>query len=150
MLRSATLLRAFAAPSRLALPKAASPSIALAARNYSTPSQSPSPELTGTTSTPQPPTPPKSALTAEPPLTYSVGRTPSGHLSVYQLSKRGGNKSLTVIKNIEGDRAPLRAGLVELLGMEEKKVVVNNLTGHITVKGHHKSVITKWLETQGL
>lgn len=53
---------------------------------------------------------------------------------MYQLAKRGGNKKLTLIKKVEGDRARFQAALAQELGVEEKTVVVNNLTGHVLVK----------------
>jgi large subunit ribosomal protein L49 len=52
---------------------------------------------------------------------------------VYHLAKRGGNKKLTSIKKVEGDRARFRAALARDLGVPEKGVVVNNLTGHVIV-----------------
>ena len=52
---------------------------------------------------------------------------------MYQLAKRGGNKKITNIKKVEGDRASFRTGLAQLLGIEEKTVLVNNLTGHVVV-----------------
>jgi large subunit ribosomal protein L49 len=66
-------------------------------------------------------------------FSYRVLRTPSNQLAVYQLAKRGGNKKITNIKKVEGDRASFRAGLAQLLGIEEKAVLVNNLTGHVVV-----------------
>jgi hypothetical protein len=53
---------------------------------------------------------------------------------VYQLAKRGGNKKLTLIKKVEGDRTRFQSALAQELGVEEKAVVVNNLTGHVIVK----------------
>jgi large subunit ribosomal protein L49 len=63
-----------------------------------------------------------------------VARTPSGNLAVYELAKRGGNKKLTLLKKIEGDRAALRAALAEGLKMSEKDVKLNTLTGHLRVE----------------
>ena len=142
MLRPATTLRAFAAPSRLALPKTASPSITLAARHYSTPSESasPAPTTTTTTSTTPPPVTPEAPPAAFAPTPtassqpYTVLRTSSNQLAVYQLAKRGGNKKLTLIKKVEGDRTRFQSALAQELGVEEKTVVVNNLTGHVLVK----------------
>ncbi|KAH6637125.1 mitochondrial large subunit ribosomal protein-domain-containing protein [Chaetomium tenue] len=153
MLRPTTLRRAFVASPRLALPKATPQSTTLAARNYSTPTEPASPAATPTsTSTPAPPAPPASTPSTTPTTTshpYTVHRTPSNQLAVYHLSKRGGNMKLTAIKKVEGDRARFRAALAQELGVEEKTVVVNNLTGHVIVKGHQKNAVTGWLEKQG-
>ena len=41
---------------------------------------------------------------------------------------------LTKVRRIEGDVAALRAELQEALGLEQKEVVINQLTKHIIVK----------------
>ncbi len=41
---------------------------------------------------------------------------------------------LTKLRRIEGDVAALRRDLQEALGMEDKEVVINQLTRHIIVK----------------
>ncbi|KAH6845659.1 mitochondrial large subunit ribosomal protein-domain-containing protein [Chaetomium sp. MPI-CAGE-AT-0009] len=126
MPRPATLLRAFAAPSRLALPKAAPLSITLAARNYATRFRSPALDLP-----------------------YTVSRTPSKELPVYKLWQRGGSLKLTSIKKIEGDRAQFRTALAQALGMPEEDVLFNTVTGHCIVTGHRHGAIVEWLEKQG-
>ncbi|KAK4034248.1 mitochondrial large subunit ribosomal protein-domain-containing protein [Parachaetomium inaequale] len=156
MLRPKTLLRALPAPSRLALAQASVPSITLA-RHYSTPSEPQSTTTTTTTTTttatsPPPPPTTTSASPTQPPqkqTAYHVRRTPSNQLAVYHLAKRGGNKKLTSIKKVEGDRARFRAALARDLGVAEKGVVVNNLTGHVIIPGHRKEEVTGWLERQG-
>ncbi|KAK4101237.1 hypothetical protein N658DRAFT_496532 [Parathielavia hyrcaniae] len=88
-------------------------------------------------------------------LPYRVGRTPSSNFAVYELAKRGGNKLLTAIKKVEGDRAAFRAELSRGLGLAEvdakgkKTVWVNTLTGHVIVAGHRKSQVVEWLEKLG-
>ncbi|AEO58529.1 hypothetical protein MYCTH_2305931 [Thermothelomyces thermophilus ATCC 42464] len=157
MLRPATLLRGFATPSRLALRQTALSTTPLA-RAYSTPSQPPSTTTTTTRTTTASNPPPSSSPAAQEPASvtqpqvakpYFVRRTPSNQLAVYHLAKRGGNKKLTTIKKVEGDRARFRSALAQGLGLPEKGVVVNNLTGHIIVPGHRKEEVTGWLEKQG-
>ena len=80
------------------------------------------------TSTPQP------ALSALPQLRFHVARTPSNQLPVYQDSKRGGNLHQTLIRKISGDARALREDIREHLGLQDKDVVVNPVTGHVVVK----------------
>jgi large subunit ribosomal protein L49 len=90
---------------------------------------------------------------------------------VYHLAKRGGNKKLTTVKKVEGDRAKFRAALAAALNLKEKEVVINSVTGHIIVpvsssalfvflrkrrqvtdilgQGHRKAEVQKWLADQG-
>lgn len=83
---------------------------------------------TASTSTPQP------APSALPQLRFHVGRTSSNQLPVYQDSKRGGNLHQTLIRKISGDARVLREDIREHLGLQEKDVVVNPVTGHVVVK----------------
>ena len=123
MLRPTTaLLRTLAAPSRQLL----APSTLLIRRT-----------LTTTTTTTTPTTPPPTTSEATPPTTarppYNVTRTPSSQLRVYHLAKRGGNKKLTTVKGIEGNRQALAADLAGALRLGAKEVATNNLTGHVIV-----------------
>lgn len=79
-------------------------------------------------------------------LPYRVLRTPSQQLPIYNLAKRGGNLKQTRLRKIEGDINVLRAHLQKALGLEDKEVVINQLTRHIIVKGHRKADIAKFLE----
>ncbi|KAL2193234.1 mitochondrial large subunit ribosomal protein-domain-containing protein [Corynascus similis CBS 632.67] len=153
MLRPITLLRARAAPSRLILTQFV-PSTPPLARAYSTPSATTT--TTGATTVSNIPPTSSSAsqesASSSPdptPKPYYVRRTPSNQLAVYHLAKRGGNKKLTTIKKVEGDRARFRLALAQGLGLQEKGVVVNNLTGHVIIPGHRKEEVTGWLEKQG-
>lgn len=65
---------------------------------------------------------------------YTVRRTPSNELPIYHLSKNGGNKKLTKIRKIEGDRLALRDELRTALQLSDKECSVNHLTGHILLK----------------
>lgn len=80
------------------------------------------------TSTPQP------APSVLPQLRFHVARTPSNQLPVYQDSKRGGNLHQTLIRKISGDARALREDIREHLGLQDKDVVVNPVTGHVVVK----------------
>ena len=80
-----------------------------------------------------------------PNLQYFVTRTSSNELPVYTLRKRGGDLKLTRIKKIDGDPEVLRDELRQALGLEGKDCVVNNLTRHVVVKGHHKPQIDRYL-----
>jgi large subunit ribosomal protein L49 len=65
---------------------------------------------------------------------YRITRTPSNNYPIYTLAKRGGNMKLTKLRRIEGDVNVLRKDLQLALGMDEKDVVINQLTRHIIVK----------------
>ena len=80
-----------------------------------------------------------------PNLPYFITRTPSNELPVYTLRKRGGNMKLTRVKKIDGDAEALRDQLRETLGLEEKMCVVNGLTRHVMLKGHHKPAVDRFL-----
>ncbi|KAF2011672.1 hypothetical protein BU24DRAFT_426754 [Aaosphaeria arxii CBS 175.79] len=90
---------------------------------------------------------PQSTTTLElPPAKYHVERSKSGNLPVYQDYKRGGNLHLTTIRKITGDRSALRDELRVLLGKKDEDVKINQLTKHVTIKGHHRAEVLKFLE----
>lgn len=66
-----------------------------------------------------------------PPPPFIINRTPSNNLPVYFLTKRGGNKKLTLIRKLEGDRVALAQWLAEDLGLERKQVRVKSPTNHV-------------------
>jgi large subunit ribosomal protein L49 len=76
-------------------------------------------------------TPPSGSAQPKP---YRISLTPSKQYPVYTLKKRGGNMKLTKLRRIEGDVNALRTELQEALGLEQKEVVINQLTRHIIVK----------------
>ncbi|KAL2222893.1 putative mitochondrial large ribosomal subunit L49 [Thermoascus aurantiacus ATCC 26904] len=86
-------------------------------------------------------------------LPYFVRRTPSNNLPVYLVTKAGGTKRQTKIQKTEGDLEALRTDLARALGLEPadgsgKKspdVTINQLNGHIIVKGWRKPEIQKFL-----
>lgn len=80
-----------------------------------------------------------------PNLAYFVTRTPSNELPIYTLRKRGGNMRLTRVKKIDGKPEVLRDELKELLGLEEKDAVINRVTGHVVLKGHHRPKVERFL-----
>jgi len=102
---------------------------------------------TSTASSPLTPPPPPPSRPAKP---YYVTKTPSNLYPVYTMKKRGGNMKLTKLRRIEGDVAALRRDLQEALGMEDKEVVINQLTRHIIVKGHKKPEIEAFLKDREL
>ena len=65
---------------------------------------------------------------------YLVERTPSQKLPVYQLTKRGGNYKLTIVKKIEGDKQALKRDIAQELGLGLEDVRVKTVTGHIEMK----------------
>jgi large subunit ribosomal protein L49 len=98
-------------------------------------------------------------------LPYRISRTPSNSLPIYLLRKRGGNLHQTKLRKIEGNIAALRTDLKEALQLEDKDVVINQLTKQIIIRvcsvltvemvmtdlltedqGHRKPDVAKFLE----
>jgi large subunit ribosomal protein L49 len=102
-------------------------------------------KLTTTSSTATSATLPSPTTTASQSLPYKIIRTPSQNLPVYLLAKRGGNLKQTRLRKIEGNINVLRTELQEALGLEEKEVVINQLTRQIIIKGWKKPQVTKFL-----
>lgn len=67
-------------------------------------------------------------------LPYSVSRTPTRGLPVYQLAKSGGNLKLTRVRKLEGDIEVLRKQLEETLSPKPEYVKINPTTNHIMIK----------------
>lgn len=65
---------------------------------------------------------------------YTVTLTNTQNLPIYLLNKRGGNLKQTRIRRIEGDVDALARDLRVSLGVDEKDVVINRVTGHIIVR----------------
>ncbi|TAQ87618.1 hypothetical protein B7494_g4042 [Chlorociboria aeruginascens] len=89
---------------------------------------------------------PQTPTSVNPPHPYRVVRTPFNGLPIYLLAKRGGNLKQTRLRKIEGDINTLRTELQEALGLEEKEVVINQLTKHIIIRGWRKPEVQKFLE----
>lgn len=53
---------------------------------------------------------------------------------------------LTQIRHVDGDTIALKRDLQTRLGVEEKEVTVNQVTGHVLVKGHHMKDIKVFFE----
>ncbi|TVY68895.1 54S ribosomal protein img2 [Lachnellula suecica] len=99
---------------------------------------------TATSSTPPPSL--ESAISSSRP--YRIALTKSKEYPVYHLNKRGGNMHITKVKHIEGDIEALKADLQKTLKLKDaKEVVINQLTRHIIVKGHHRDEIKEFLNT---
>jgi len=79
-------------------------------------------------------------------LPYHVQRTASQELPVYQLAKRGGNLHQTRIRKIRGDIAALRDQLQSSLKLKRQDATINQLTGHIILKGWYKDEVKRFLE----
>ncbi len=52
---------------------------------------------------------------------------------MYQDTKRGGNKKLTVLKKIEGDARRLKEDLRAELRLEDGQIKINHVTRHIEI-----------------
>ncbi|RDW84927.1 hypothetical protein BP6252_02517 [Coleophoma cylindrospora] len=90
------------------------------------------------------------ATATAPILPYRIARTPSKNLPIYLLNKAGGNKKMTKLRKIEGDISALRSEIQATLGLDEKDVVINQLTRHILIKGHKKPELIKFFEERNI
>lgn len=70
-------------------------------------------------------------VTSEP---YSITRTPSKGLPVYELRKGGGTLKLTRVRKIAGEKDVLKKQLEKVLVPKPEYVRINPLTGHIIIK----------------
>ncbi|MCJ1343446.1 hypothetical protein MMC31_001639 [Peltigera leucophlebia] len=84
-----------------------------------------------------------------PQLPYHVYRTTSQQLPVYHIAKRGGNLHQTRIRKINGDVMKLREDIQKALELKEGNIAINPTTGHITIKGHLRNDVMKFLEKSG-
>ncbi|KAK2737304.1 hypothetical protein FQN57_000388 [Myotisia sp. PD_48] len=94
----------------------------------------------------------KSSLNTSPPLPltnlpYFIRRTPSNQLPIYLVTKAGGTKQQTRLRKTEGDLSALKADLIRYLRLEDKpnEVAINQLNGHITIKGWRKPEVQQFL-----
>jgi len=79
-----------------------------------------------------------------------VTKTGTKGVPVYHLSKRGGNLHQTKVRRIEGDIMAMKTDLQRALGLEDKEIVINQLTQHIIIKGHKRQEVVKFLEDNKL
>lgn len=80
-----------------------------------------------------PPAPPASTTKPEE-RKYWVTKTGTKGIPVYHLKKRGGNLHQTKVRRIEGDIMAMKTDLQRALGLEDKEIVINQLTHHIIIK----------------
>lgn len=73
--------------------------------------------------------------TSEP---YTITRTPSKGLPVYELRKGGGTLKLTRVRKIDGEREALKKQLERELVPKPEYVKINPVTGHIVIKVGHR------------
>lgn len=75
---------------------------------------------------------------------YTVQRTPSRNLPIYQLAKAGGNLKLTKVRKLGGDTEALRKELEVFLEPRSEYVKINAVTGHIIIKVRSEAFICCW------
>ncbi|KAH8595273.1 putative 54S ribosomal protein IMG2, mitochondrial [Bisporella sp. PMI_857] len=68
------------------------------------------------------------------PKPYRIARSGTNNLPVYLLWKRGGNLHQTKVRKIEGNIKALRSDLLQALRLEEKDIMINQLTQQIIIK----------------
>ena len=65
---------------------------------------------------------------------YSITRTPTRGLPVYEIAKAGGNLKLTRVRKLAGNRENLKKELEAYLMPKPAYVKINPVTGHVIVK----------------
>ncbi|EOA89919.1 hypothetical protein ACJQWK_02880 [Exserohilum turcicum] len=98
---------------------------------------------------PKKPKTPRAPETSLPPPKYTVSRSTNKNLPIYTDYKRGGNLHQTLVRKITGDVMALRDELRVFLNKKDEDVIINSLTRHIVVKGHHANEITQFLVARG-
>ncbi|KAK3312901.1 mitochondrial large subunit ribosomal protein-domain-containing protein [Apodospora peruviana] len=95
------------------------------------------------------PVQPAAEAPSRPPPPFLVNRTPSNNLPIYLVKKRGGNKKLTLIRKLEGDRSTLAKWLAEDFNLDKGKVYVKAPAMHVEVEGDYVAQVKGWLEARG-
>jgi large subunit ribosomal protein L49 len=135
MLRQTLLRRG--APSRLLILQLQTPGVFPSIRRITTAADSSASSPSTSIPRPPPAASSSSATSTSQPTTprppYLVTRTPSLNLPIYTDTKRGGNKKLTILKKIDGDARALKEALRSELRLEEGKIRINHVTGHIEI-----------------
>lgn len=138
--QSSTLLRRSLATQTLATetstPPAAAAEIDLTPSGPITRTISLAPKPTRTTAVPPstPLTSPASSDVLRKSEPYTVTRTPSQGLPVYQYTKSGGNLKMTRVRRLKGEIETLRKQLEGTLRPKPEYVTINSLNGHIQIK----------------
>ena len=92
-------------------------------------------------------------------LPYLISRTPTANLPVYEHTKGGGTKHITVVRKLSGDLSALQLHLREALGLEEgyldakgrkkQNVTINWTTRQVVVRGWRGAEVKRWCELAG-
>jgi len=92
-------------------------------------------------------------------LPFTINRTISQNLPIYETSKAGGNKHITQIRKLSGDLEALQEQLRTILGLgqyvtdlrgrKKENVAINWATRQIVVRGWRGPEIKKWAESAG-
>jgi hypothetical protein len=93
------------------------------------------------------------------PLPYSISRTTTSNLPIYESTKSGGSKHITTIRKIRGSLTDLALSVREALGLKEfvtdfrgrrkANVLVNGITRQVVVRGWRAAEIRVWAERNG-
>ena len=90
---------------------------------------------------------------------YSIQRTTSKNLPIYQHSKRGGNLHLTTLRKIDGNLQVLKEEIQQALkiepfvvdrkGRKKELISINQTTRHIVLKGWRKLELERFATERG-
>ncbi|KAI1324497.1 mitochondrial large subunit ribosomal protein-domain-containing protein [Xylariaceae sp. FL0255] len=148
-------------PSRIARPIYSIPAIEpLWTRTFTTSPFRANPDLQAQTDSLQPPEVQNLTINSEPSevaaseheapqLPYFVARNNLQNLGVYQLTKRGGNMKVTLLKHIEGDVNALKEDIRVALELPLGAVIYNSTTKHLHIKGFERQRLLLFLKTMG-
>ena len=67
-------------------------------------------------------------------LPYFVDRNSLDNFGVYQKTKSGGNKKVTLVKRGQGNLQALRCDLRDALQLDDSQLYINHVTKHVVVK----------------
>ncbi|KAF5002674.1 hypothetical protein FGRMN_212 [Fusarium graminum] len=82
-------------------------------------------------------------------LRYIIRRTPASQLAVYRKWMSGGNRTIVIIKKVDGDRSRLVKDLTRDLEIKPVDIRINPTTQHIEVKGDVYDKVIQWVLKTG-
>ena len=127
----------------------------------------PTPIIISTTNPLDPQSPPPSLAEQTPTasdavpykLPYLITRTPSSQIPVYEHTKGGGTKHITVLRKLSGDLEALQhhlqdalglsKGFIDAKGRKKQYVVVNQTTKQVVIRGWRGAEVKRWCELAG-
>lgn len=92
-------------------------------------------------------------------LPFHIARTGTKNLPVYEDTKNGGSKQVTILRKLSGDLVALQKALQQALklpesylnvkGQKRTPVEINRLTQQISIQGRRGAEVRQWAQAVG-